>query len=67
MDEPTSELLQKTRGAAIRDAQLATADGNQVSNKLHGVSIRNIKTIVDERGTLFETYGNPPIFNGVQP
>jgi dTDP-4-dehydrorhamnose 3,5-epimerase len=49
-------LLERTLADSQQDEQTVTADGRRLNRLLDGVSIRDIPTQVDERGSLFEVY-----------
>ena len=50
----SEDLLQRTLGAAVRDAQTVTPEGERTATPLDGVSQRRARTHVDDRGTLVE-------------
>jgi len=52
----TPTLLDLTLAAARRDPQLATPDGKVVGRLTHGVQVRSLPTIADQRGTLCELF-----------
>ena len=52
----TDELLQRTVGAAIRDAQTVTPEGAPIAGLLDGMSIHRSPTHTDDRGTLTEIF-----------
>ena len=49
-------LLDQTLAAAAKDVQTATARGQAVNVMIDGVSIRDLPTLTDERGSVFELY-----------
>jgi dTDP-4-dehydrorhamnose 3,5-epimerase len=49
-------LMDLTLQAAMRDKQTVSAEGSPVRRLTHGVSIKQIPTQVDDRGSLFELY-----------
>ncbi len=49
-------LLDDTLAASKQDRQTVTADGQRLNRLLEGVTIRDIPTQLDERGSLFEVY-----------
>jgi dTDP-4-dehydrorhamnose 3,5-epimerase len=49
-------LLDRTLAAAVRDRQMATADGRPVRRLLDGMSIRPLPTIDDARGSVTELF-----------
>jgi dTDP-4-dehydrorhamnose 3,5-epimerase len=54
--QPNGSLLDQTLAAARRDRQTVAADGRRLAPLLDGVSIRDIPTQMDERGSLFEVF-----------
>ena len=53
---PDDDLIKLTLRAATRDKQTVTHEGNRVGRLTEGVSIRNLPTQVDDRGSVFELY-----------
>jgi dTDP-4-dehydrorhamnose 3,5-epimerase len=53
---PKTSLLDETLAAARRDAQLTTPAGEVVRRLTAGVSIRQLPTHIDERGTVCELF-----------
>ena len=51
---PSTDLLDRTLGAAERDRQTVTSEGKSTSQLLHGMSIHRSPTHTDDRGTLTE-------------
>jgi dTDP-4-dehydrorhamnose 3,5-epimerase len=49
-------LLEATLIAARRDAQMVTPEGAPIHKLTHGVTIRDLPTHVDERGSLMELF-----------
>ena len=57
MDQPPPDsLLARTIAAATKDRQTVSADGTPVRRLTHGVSIRDVSTHVDLRGSVTELY-----------
>jgi dTDP-4-dehydrorhamnose 3,5-epimerase len=52
----TPDILQLSLTSANRDSQLVTPEGTPVRRLTHGVTIRELPTHVDERGSLMELY-----------
>ena len=52
----TTDLLDTTLAAAKQDPQFVTADGVPLRRLTHGVSIRDLPTHVDDRGSLMELF-----------
>jgi dTDP-4-dehydrorhamnose 3,5-epimerase len=51
-----SSLLDLTLAAASRDRETVSADGKPVQSLIEGVSIRDVPTHTDERGSVVEIY-----------
>jgi dTDP-4-dehydrorhamnose 3,5-epimerase len=49
-------LLDLTRAAASRDRQTVSVDGKPIQTLIEGVSIRDVPTHTDERGSVVEIY-----------
>ncbi len=62
MDQPTGfprkdgSLLDRTLGAAVRDSQTVTPEGQPMRRLTEGVVIRDVQTHSDERGSVFEVF-----------
>ena len=54
--DPDDSLIDTTLRAAARDRQTVTSDGRSVRKLTEGVSVRQIPTQVDDRGSVFELY-----------
>ena len=55
-DAEPQPLLDRMLAGAKRDRQTVTPDGHSVRKLIDGVSIHDIRTQMDERGTLFEAW-----------
>jgi len=53
---PPDSLLARMLGAARRDQQTVSPDGEPIRRLTHGVSIRDVRTHVDLRGSVTELY-----------
>jgi dTDP-4-dehydrorhamnose 3,5-epimerase len=53
---PEPSLLEVTLAAAKRDRQMASSSGKLVGRLTHGVLVRDLTTLADERGTVTELY-----------
>jgi dTDP-4-dehydrorhamnose 3,5-epimerase len=51
-----ANLLETTLAAATKDAQFVTAEGVPVRRLTHGVTIRELPTHVDQRGSVMELF-----------
>jgi dTDP-4-dehydrorhamnose 3,5-epimerase len=49
-------LLDQTLAAAVRDKQTVSREGRTISTLIDGVSIRDVPTHIDERGSVVEIY-----------
>jgi dTDP-4-dehydrorhamnose 3,5-epimerase len=49
-------LLDQTLAAAVRDRQTVSREGKTISTLIEGVSIRDVPTHIDERGSVVEIY-----------
>ena len=56
MTTQTNTLLDLTLAASRRDEQMATPDGRLVRRLTHGVQIRSLPTITDQRGSVCELF-----------
>ena len=54
--DPDDSLIELTLRAAAPDRQMVTTEGRPVGQLTDGVSVRQILTQVDDRGTVFELY-----------
>ncbi len=55
-DPARANLLEITLAAAARDRQSARPSGEPVGRLTHGVNVRDLTTIADERGSVTELY-----------
>lgn len=55
-DAEPQPLIERMLASAKRDQQTVTSDGRSVRKLIDGVSIHDIRTQMDERGTLFEAW-----------
>ena len=51
-----ASLLDQTLAAAVRDRQTVSREGKTISTLIEGVSIRDVPTHIDERGSVVEIY-----------
>ncbi|MGA9603081.1 MAG: dTDP-4-dehydrorhamnose 3,5-epimerase [Methyloceanibacter sp.] len=49
-------LLERTLASAVKDRQMVTPEGKSVAGSVEGVSIRDLTTHTDDRGTVIELY-----------
>jgi dTDP-4-dehydrorhamnose 3,5-epimerase len=53
---PDDTLIELTLRAATRDKQTVASEGGRIGRLTEGVSIRQVPTHVDDRGSVFELY-----------